>query len=367
MASTGSAVTSVGGFVGAIVANAASKLTINGTCSNGSAVNGNSDNVGGILGGTSGAADTSSSISGTVTNNGTVDGTYYVGGIIGGIAASSGFSVAATNTAAVTASSVDTYAYAGGIIGGNNGTLTLNACTNRGAVRGDAGGGVGGIVGYTASKITLSGNLTNQNNSGTVAAQTGAITGAGDGVGGIVGYWNAGGAGAASNDAITLTNSGAVKVTSASTQQYVGGIIGYLVGDYTVKESVNSGAIGTATSNEYHNYTGGIVGTLTGAFTPGTKATNKGSVYGNIYVGGVVGYAPSTVTLAETTSESAITIKGTALVGGVVGGAVGAITASKNSVTSGSITVIADGSYYIKLSDGSLSAASADGERTSPT
>ena len=220
-------------------------------------------------------------------NYGTISGTKQVGGISGRL--NSGSIADCVNEGAVSGT--------GDNIGGIVCTLTsgtVSGCTNSGSVTG-TGANVGGVAG-TMTAGTVSG-CTNSD----------SVTGGGANVGGVAGTMTTG-------TVKECTNSGAV--TGAASN--VGGVVGdQLLG--TVEACSNSGDV----TSESGNYVAGVVGRMgiTGAGTNnraivkacisegdimgansvaaivgGTffgaihECCAKGSVNGNKYVGGLVGY-----------------------------------------------------------------------------
>ena len=219
---------------------------------------------------------------------------------------------------------VATDANVAGISGNCYGGAEFNACINRASITvdGEEGNNFGGIVGYTDNgKLvgchnygTISGTkqvggISGRLNSGSITdcVNEGAVSGTGANIGGIVCTLTAG-------TVSGCTNSGTVTGGAS----YVGGVVGdQLLG--TVEACSNSGDV----TSESGNYVAGVVGRMgtTGAGTNnraivkacisegdimgansvaaivgGTffgaihECCAKGSVNGNAYVGGLVGY-----------------------------------------------------------------------------
>lgn len=203
--------TKLGGIVGRINGAATAAIT---SCTNSAALtSGNSENMGGIVG--------YSNQSTTITD--------------------------CHNSGTVTNSSVGEYSiltYTGGILGCmETENLSLNQCSNQGAVSGSAKNDayVGGLIGG----ITSVGTLEKCYNAGAcrvTSAQNNAF------VGGLVG----------DSSALTLQNSynvGTISNAASSSYSYIGGLVGWADDSSSIKTSYNAGAI-----QETGNNVGAIVG-----------------------------------------------------------------------------------------------------------
>ena len=200
----------------------------NGKTISGLYINNSSDNYQGLFG----------YVSGTVQNlsvSGSVSGGMYVGGVVG---RNNGGSV----TGCAFSGSVSGNRYVGGVVGYNSSSTVTN-CYNIGEVSGNRD--VGGVVGYN------SGSVTNCYNTGSVS---GPDSGTGNRVGGVVGY----------NDGTVENCYNTGKVSGNS---YVGGVVGDNVG--IVKNCYNTGTV-TGTDD----YVGGVVGYISGGDGAIASVTN---------------------------------------------------------------------------------------------
>ena len=179
-------------------------------------------------------------------------------------------------------------------------------CHSSGAVSGDSG--VGGLVG---------------DNSGTVSRcrSQGAVNGTGGHVGGLVGYNCTGiiatsystssviGTGENVGGLVGRNDGGVTQCCSAGTvsgDEYVGGLVGFnFMSD--VMDSYSTGAVNGS------NYVGGLVGW--NGYSDVAQCYSTGAVDGNDSVGGLVGENWGTVTQSYSTGE----VTGNDCVGGLVG------------------------------------------------
>ena len=262
--------------------------------------------VGGLIG--YGYADYAESKIEASTSSGAVKGLCYVGGLAGKLdyiqilsCSNEGSTVTATGSELVDG---DFSIYVGGYVGRG---LTVKDCVNKVnitcAQQGMYVGGIAGYLTYTASDCENHGKISAPNASR---------------VGGIVGAINPTAASTMSN----LKNSG--EVTGATR---IGGVIGmyYLNINGAITPKI-SGFTNTAKVTASGDYAGGLVGyfyaisannncTLTA-----TELKNTGDVTGNMYVGGLMGYAYDDYTeskLEASTSSGAV--KGLCYVGGLFG------------------------------------------------
>lgn len=225
------------------------------------------------------------------TNSGAILGSGdYVGGVVGCVYID-GYSGAtmtitnATNSGMVTGrgvyASVDNYKEGvGGVVGTvltiDDGVVTLDNCSNSGAVVG-AGENIGGVVGlnYSSGEISLTG-----------CYNSASIEGASTKVGGVVGYNYI-----TTNKETTLTD--CYNTGSVSGCQYVGGVVGYI---YCLIESTT---------------------TIDGCYDRGGLITNRSSTSN----GGVVGCICNSggeMTISESYSENS-SLEGSGLIGGLIG------------------------------------------------
>lgn len=266
-----------------------------------------SDNVGGIAG-------TNSGVVTNVYNESIVSGRDNVGGIFGENSGTDVSNVA--NAADVTgeAGDNDTSDYVGGLAGSNSGSITGGR--NNGEITGN--NYVGGLVGENrvvdASRLPELTNLTNDSaaaitgdnyvggiagsNEGTISATDQALINRGT----ITGQQYVGGVAGVNTGTIANTNND-VKLyvkdpnaTGDEAPRYFGGVAGmngYV--DKTDETKNKTGIIENAKNEatiiaEKADFVGGIVGWNTAAgVLQGMGNSNKGSVTGNNYVGGVAG------------------------------------------------------------------------------
>ena len=158
-------------------------------------------------------------------------------------------------------------AKAGGVICLTNAaSITVQNCTNSGAVSGGTGG-TAGIVAYANPGVTISG-CSNTGNIGNASSTY---------AGGIVGYATKKNSSAGIND---CTNSGAITASVSA-----GGIVGIATEAWTITNCNNSGAVsGTGSS-------GGIIGSVTNGTI--SSCSNTATVHGDQFAGGVVGTVAS--------------------------------------------------------------------------
>ncbi len=237
-------------------------------------------------------------------NVGTVSGNSGVGGIVGGI--DNAFTIRFSyNIGNVNGSS----SVAGiiGVIDNNNmygdTDQIIKNCENSGKIAGDTN--VGGIVGmagifevtisdcYNFNEISGSENIGGIVGNGSMTVMDkchneGNITGYDKRIGGIIGF-------AVSTTIINCYNVGTISGGLLEVL-YVGGIAGYT--DYfgpipTIKNCYNSGSVGWS-----NNYVGGVVGYANSSLIM-TNSFNTGVTNGSSNSGGVVGYASSSATITS--------------------------------------------------------------------
>ena len=274
-----------------------------------------SNYAGGIVG------QNRSALSGTFINTGDVIGGQYVGGIVGGNDVPSEVvakMIGCTNSGAVSAqgSRSEGNAYAGGIVGYNkrrssSENCEVSDCTNTGAVSGDKGGGVGGIVGYNNS-IPVTNCVNTGSGTVKVNASISSYSELHVSAGGVVGY----------NDEATVEkcyNTCAVNVTvtfdncKEIRELGLGGIVGVNgdEGGAAIKNCYNSGAVtltctGTLRWKLWLDKVGGVAGTCgnsnmynsailvencysTGKVTTSVNVTTEAGPLAAVDPGGVVG------------------------------------------------------------------------------
>ena len=258
---TGSA-SQVGGLIGN------SSGAVSNAYATGNVGGGTADEVGGLIGHASAGVSLSYA-------TGTVDGRYRIGGLIGESEAT--ISDVHADGAVVGAG------LAGGLVGDFSGGDTISNSHAIGAVTATEDQ-VGGLVG------AQNGNITN-------SYATGNVSGAND-VGGLVGSWN-GGNGSIATSYATGTVGGANRV---------GGLIGRF--DVCFCDVSGSHATGAVTASG--NYAGGLIGSADLGSVSNSWAS--GNVIGDVYVGGLMGYANDV-----SGSYATGTVHGSDAVGGLVG------------------------------------------------
>ena len=204
-----------------------------------------------------------------------------------------------------------------GMTAGTISNLTLTSCTITGNESGQYY--VAAIVGHN------NGNVSNCHvNSGTISAT------AAERVGGIVGYNNEG-------TVSGCTNGATVSLTDGTGEENVGGIVGFIGNNGTVKDCANTGNVSiSGTGYVAIYYCGGIAGHLYSGIVSGCANTGSVSATGSNaynYAGGVVG--------SINNSADAICI------GNTNGGAVTAANGNKN-LAGGIVGFYGNSSYILK-------------------
>lgn len=299
-------------------------------------------------------------VNGATINNvtlvgGSITGNYRVGGIVGNAIGENTVISNATNSASVTGNS-----QVGGIVGiitGNSDNKSkVNNVINTGTINGNAGNDVGGLIG-SLNNSQLTGNSYNLS----------AVTSSGHDVGGLVG--------SASNSTIGDGTNLVYNRLDVTGAYNVGGIVGNMEANSTVKNAENSGTV-LATGYDddgtykYHAGTdnttdsvikkvnvanvGGIVGissnsTITNVENSGDVSTetigdsgDNSHIYRAGNVGGVVGSAVNTNITNATNKENSV--RGAHNVGGIVGYFSGEGTINKGINDGGDI--MATGARY---------------------
>lgn len=315
----------IGGIVGyALNVKFSGTLTNNGTVSATS-----SKRVGGVIGYFKTDNITDNTLSGA-TNSGDVSGGGDVGGIVGVLEGA--IIDGATNSGTVTAEGND----AGGIVGWNvSGAIVTGTLTNRGNVDGKTNDNVGGIVGYNTGTIN-----------GAFAIDNIPVKGRSS-VGGVVGFNDTSGSvtiSGVSNVGATITATG-----NADGNGYAGGVVGYNIGNLSVTaENATNNATVTATGNyaggffayvkksdlsfsnltnnaliSGANYIGGIIGGVANNTTV-KNSENKANIEGANYVGGIIGgiFADDSISVSIEGCTNTHNINATSNVGGILGGVV---------------------------------------------
>jgi uncharacterized lipoprotein YehR (DUF1307 family) len=254
------------------------------------------------LGATSATIDNSSNTGAVRTESKTA----YSGGIAGELKANDGTVVAGiennSNTGKVEADASDGYAYSGGIAG----RVTLSSI-------------------YAAATATIDNcsNTGSDNISASVSSGTGFYASSG----GIVGYMEGGGSIRNSHNSDNVT----ANISGGYGSAYSGGLVGY--SSSSIANSYATGdvkAIATADS-----YAGGLVGKMhSGSSITNSYATGAtGDVTANspsTYAGGLVGdmYSGSSITNSYATGDVKAIATADSYAGGLVGRTLGSITSS---------------------------------------
>lgn len=308
-------VSAVGGIVGcAGDINASNKgFSITNASNTGTVTSTGGEYVGGISG-----YSRDTSYSGTISNEGNISAskTERVGGVVGYLFG--GTLAGASNTQSVSGAG-----NVGGIVGVLEGA-TIDGATNNGTVTA-TGNNVGGVVGWVVNGATIKGSLDNsksikgKDNVGGIvgynqgSVQQGSYTVKGNckisgnsSIGGIVGY----------NDTTGSINFGSISnsTVTVSGASYIGGVIGYNLGILTISAATNN-----ATVSATANYAGGLFGYVKNSGINFENLVNQGAVSadGN-YAGGIIGGVASNTTVTNSTNKASV--KGAYYVGGIVGG-----------------------------------------------
>lgn len=245
-------------------------------------------------------------------HNGNITGNNYVGGLFGFV---SNRLILSNGTVGSTSASITISGnnYVGGVVGYASYITITNANTYISSVKGTDY--VGGFIGYVLDSLSLS----TINDNSTKATITGN-----EYVGGVIGEIVASDI-IVSND---ITNNNVV-----SGENYIGGFAGDIfMSSYSDYANMNVEIRNVANISGSGNEIGGIVGKYRnqGTSTIG-DLYNTGSVTGNIDVGGIFGYAGSS--LRANSYSNTASIKGSSYVGGIIGYAynVDTITTITNS------------------------------------
>ncbi len=243
---------------------------------------GNAHCVGGIVGQISDTANiTNCYNTGNVTGKGSL---IEVGGIEGGSSSYKTITITdCNNTGRITA--LSSYSATAAGIAGHLGSerVTVSNCYNQGGIYAESSSyaEAGGIVGWTM------GTLTGCYNTGTITAKA-----KNSDVGGIV----AGGV------IITISNcyNGGRLNAVGESEASVGGIIGLsdLWSKFAVTNCFNTGKL-SAVSESSNVYSGGVVGYVDNKQLVITNCYNAGNIASSGYIGGIVGYMCSDITLTD--------------------------------------------------------------------
>lgn len=250
------------------------------------------------------------------TVNGTISGTHQVGGFVG---------------------------FAQGVYQDNTlvlpCNLTIEGCTNNATVTTTSQASdnnrtsAGGFVGYVNAGATVTiksytdenGQTKKSTNNGKISTTSSADN---KGVGGFVGY---------SYGKITLTDCVTEKNATITGKERVGGLVGYIgkADSDSQKEMVISGcenkaAVTSNSTNDVYGI-GGIVGYNSGHKVAITNCINSGAITGTHETAGIIGYSDHSE-ISNCTNSGAVS--GFATVGGIVGKmGGGSIVSCKNTAT----------------------------------
>ncbi len=343
------------------------------------------DNVGGIVGDMGSGANFASGSEVEVRGN--INVTLEAANV-GGVAGRTNTATFIGNFVVKPNMQTDKAENVGGFIGKNVGTVYILADTTERIVNDTLNGTsisiggkikgtseVGGFIGVNNSGSTLNigSNVANAKpyKSGTLSITIAAgaeISGSGDNVGGIVGK-NEGAVDAAQKDyaTIDIVKGTIVQNGTISGKNYVGGIIGLNAGLLTTGGGEADTSIGGTTLDENQigliknlsitnngnvtgsgNYVGGVVGKLDSPATLRTEDlgkgaiagtfTNSGTVVGNSFVGGSLGFVGKNVTITAKNNVATLFVNDGEVnatgyfVGGSIGALVGKIQGENSSV-----------------------------------
>lgn len=278
--------------------------------------------VGGILG-----YGNNSQLSGCSTGKGSyVFGSHYVGGIAGGLSNQLQEAITGAGSLGVQVTTNAGYVigerYVGGIVGKNDGSeiTTISDCINNGVAAG-YDRYVGGIVGYNGTNGVIKDCASYFSDYSGSVLQTIVEKwhAAGDCTGGLAGYNNGKITFSKDNESIQVKSVSGIVVGG----NYVGGIVGFndAGGTLAVEQyALIGGQIHGA------NAVGGCIGLNASAavLEQGRFAVRPAGVTGNFYVGGCIG--ANVVDLADETTMTGIrtdsplgSVTGNAFTGGVIG------------------------------------------------
>ncbi len=202
-------------------------------------------------------------------------------------------------------------AYVGSLIGSGSATVTNYTFEGNVTGTGNYTGGVGGYQTTSSTNLTVKATVKG-------ASYTGGIYGYGAGIttatftGQVTGTssYVGGLEGSASGTFSSCTVSGPVKSTSSSAT-YIGGLIGFARSTVTANNCKQEGIV------QGKSYTGGLVGYTSSNITINSN-THRGNITGTTYTGGAIGGSKSgAVSLASCYVEG--NIVGTTSVGGICG------------------------------------------------
>ena len=293
-------------------------------------------------------------VSGTLVRNfshaGNITGSNNTGGFAGYLKSSNVYH-------AITSGNVTGTGKVGGFIGESS-TATLIGCNAGGKVTGTSQY-VGGMIGYSTGLIADScftiGNVEGQstNIGGFIGYEDGAFSlGNCGSVGDVSAQSLAGGfAGSIVSSQGTLSNIFAVGDINVSGTK-VGGLAGSIsaTGNVNINNSYYSGAIVSQSSN-----IGGLVGC--GSNVTLDKNYSNGSVFGNQYVGGIIGYVSGTSTVTSNVAAQDVVNS----VSGDVGRIYGAVNGSSITIGTSGTSQANRGMTTMKVISEGLQITATDG------
>ena len=260
-------------------------------------------------------------------------------GVIARIVTANGKTVTVENVTSSCTVSISSgskeYSFVGGIIGRieGAGAVVVKGCTNSGALTGKASKQYGGIVGGVTGGVTA---LTLEN-----CSNTGAIS-AYDCLGGMVGAASA----CTGNIKITITdctNNGSITVYESSSSGIAAGILGRMEstgGSLTVTGCQNKGMVSYNGSKTGGAWLGGILGYVhsTGSSSQLESVTVKnchssGAITANRTSGGLIGFLQriNSITVEDCTVKATLTFNINHTGNYYVGGLIGIINANTTS------------------------------------
>lgn len=222
---------------------------------------------------------------------------------------------------------------AGGITGINMGTVKESVSNSAVTASHDSAKALGGVVGINLGETAIIDHV----------ESLGIVNGSYKTVDGVHITENVGG--------IAGVNFNGAKISNAYNEAYVfgsnsvGGIVGYSGSDNEVQNLIsnviNSGIVTSSSEGiegeENTQNTGGLIGNNN--YTDITNARNTGTVTGENYVGGMVGYNAANSKLSNIINDGAASITGENYVGGIAGNNAGDIDADQ-------MTLVNNGDIY---------------------
>jgi hypothetical protein len=295
--------------------------------------------LGGLVGNNKGGTITGCTNNAAVTfaNNGVSNGNQpSIGGVVGrtqkggDLKTQGEISSCTNNGTVICAAEFSQNIYIGGVLGYQvEKAETMSGCVNHGLVKvaSTASTGaalhLGGVAGLAKGTVE---NCTNASD-GVVTAEACSVT-TYVCQGGVVGRLNR-----EADSYSGLSNAGTLNAAAAdpSSGSYIGGVVGRCNEGAAISDFTNSGSINYTGSSEHQVFIGGVVATntqhtLSSCFTTGgTISYNGETTAGNMYIGGIVGYA--TKEIANCTNAMSVNVGGAFAgtggkyysVGGIVG------------------------------------------------